>query len=116
MVWRDEVERNAWMETWCARCFQPDEVRRRLIGDGQGCPLLTQAATGSLPAPWQRQRQARLGETYRCSWFLDRPASTRRSTNVAITAPLFDVEPAERYFVPVEGWPDPPPGKGTEHQ
>lgn len=132
-VWANDVERDAFVESNCARCFQPDEAMKRITSreaagrsgdsDGDGCPHLARAEQNKLPTPWTRRRNAVMGETYRCADFQKRPAVNRRGTADATVEPMFCVlgnnckgcpdirecgfiEPDDRHLVPVDGWPD----------
>lgn len=119
-VWRNDVERDAWIEKNCRVCWQPDEANKRLAGTGPGCPHLTRAADNKLPTPWTLRRNAVIGETYRCEAFTDRAPVNRRKTAPADTPPMLEVDEVERHLVPVEGWPDyrseMRKTKGGEHQ
>jgi hypothetical protein len=77
-VWKSQVERDAFVESNCARCFQPDEAMKRITGDGPGCPHLARAEQNKLPTPWTRRRNAVMGETYRCADFAPKAAVNRR--------------------------------------
>ena len=118
-VWRNDVERAAFVESNCDRCFQPDESKARIRGQ-HGCPYLAASVGGKLPAVWTRRRNAVMGQTYRCSEFIDKPPTTRRRPTMADTIPLFDVEAEPCVLVPVDGWPDfrasETQSKETEHQ
>ena len=104
-VWHNDIERDAFIETNCRVCFQPDEAAHRVLGTGDGCPHLIRAAADRMPKAWERRRNAVMGETYRCSDFADKPPTKRRKTAPADTVEMFDVEPGEIDFVPVDGWP-----------
>lgn len=106
-VWRSDVERDAWMEKHCRVCYRPEQARQRITGQGEGCPLLAKAERGRLPGAWERRRNAAMGDTYRCTEFLDKPPVARRAVSREESLPLFD-EPdsAHLVLVPVEGWPD----------
>lgn len=106
-VWRNDVERDAFIESNCARCFQPDEAMKRLTGDGPGCPHLARAAKNKMPAAWTKRRNAVMGETYKCSAFTPKPPVNRRAVSDEETPPMFeDLPEVDRTLVPVEGWPD----------
>jgi len=105
-VWSNDIEAAAWMEKHCAHCYQEDEARKRVLGQGDGCPLLLRAAAGRLPTQWTHRRNAVMGDTYRCDDFLPKPPVNRRKKSTEQTDILFDVEPAPQHLVPVEGWPD----------
>lgn len=104
-VWKNPIERAAWVEKNCDRCFEPNEARARLT-DQHGCPHLMRSLANKLPTPWTRRRNAPMGETYRCDAFIDKPATIRRKTTPADTLPLIDVTPEDRNLIPVESWPD----------
>lgn len=104
-VWRNAIERNAWVEKNCRTCFQPDEARARLT-DQHGCPHLLRSLANKLPTPWRKRRGAPIGETYHCDAYLDKPPSVRRKTTPADTMPMLEPEPGDRNLVPVDGWPD----------
>lgn len=104
-LWRNDIERDAFHESNCARCFQPDEAEKRVLGTGPGCPHLVRAETGKLPKAWTRRRGAALGETFRCSDHTKKPPVNRRGTAPADTPPMFEDLPTDVDFVPVENWP-----------
>lgn len=105
-LWHNDIERDAFIESNCLRCFQPDEAAKRVLGTGPGCPHLVRAAAGKLPKAWTRRRNAVIGETFKCSDHLDKPPVNRRGTAPADTPPMFDDDQTNVDFVPVEGWPD----------
>jgi hypothetical protein len=105
-VWKSQIERDAFVESNCARCFQPDEALKRITGDGPGCPHLARAERNKLPTPWVRRRNAVMGETYRCADFAPKPPVNRRQVSTEETPPLLEVPSDDRHLVPVENWPD----------
>ena len=106
-VWLNDIERDAFMESNCDRCFQPAQALKRVTGEGAGCPHLIRAEAGKLPKAWTLRRTAAMGDTYRCDDHLDKPPVNRRGVAPADTPPMFDdVEPADRFLVPIDGWPD----------
>lgn len=106
-IWRNDIERAAFIESNCDRCFQPDEAMKRLTGDGPGCPHLARSLRNKMPAAWTRRRNAVMGETFRCSDFTAKPPVNRRGTAADETPPMFDdVEPDEYRLVPLDTWPD----------
>lgn len=105
-VWYNAIERDAWIEKNCRTCFQVDEARKRVTGDGPGCPHLLRAEQNKLPTPWKKRRNAVMGETYTCADYLKQPPVNRRGVAPADTPSMLDVPEAERNLVPVEGWPD----------
>lgn len=108
-VWRNKIERDAWVEKNCRVCYQPDEALARVTGGPKvhGCPHLIRSLTNKLPTPWTRRRNAPIGETYRCEAYMAKPAVNRRAVSTEVTEALpLDVAEADRNLVPVEGWPD----------
>ena len=130
-VWYNAVERDAFIERTCARCFQVDEAQKRLTGDGPGCPHLARAEQNKLPHPWTRRRNAVMGDTYRCAEFAPKAPVNRRPVVEDETPPMLEIDnigctkadngdvclcddvrecgnayPKERHPVPVDGWPD----------
>ncbi len=106
-VWHSEIEEQAFRETTCRLCFQPDQAMLRVFGTGPGCPHLLRAAANKLPKVWIKRRgnDAVLGKTYKCEDHLSQPPVNRRGSAPADTPPMFDVEPSDADFVPVENWP-----------
>ena len=106
-VWRSSIERDAFVETHCLTCCQPDQAQKRTLGTGDGCPFLALGDRGRLPVQWKRRRNATMGDTYRCSEEVRKPAVNRRGSTTVDTEPLFD-EPTRTYvaLIPVQGWPD----------
>jgi hypothetical protein len=105
-VWSNPIEAAAWQEKHCRVCFQADEARRRVTGQGDGCPIWIVGLANKLPTQWTRRRNAVMGDTYRCAEFAKQPPVNRRPVAPAEVQPLFDLETAERFLIPVEGWPD----------
>lgn len=108
-LWLNDVERDAFIEETCGRCFQPDEALKRLTGEGPGCPHLVRAAENKKPKAWTRRQgqHAVIGKTYRCDDFMDKPAVNRRGKAPADTPPMFaDMPSMDKSLVPVDGWPD----------
>lgn len=108
-VWLNDVERDAFVEETCGRCFQPDQARVRLTGQGAGCPHLLRAEQNKMPKAWTRRNKghAVMGSTYKCDDFTDKPPVNRRKTAPADTITMFDDVPDTRKsLVPVDGWPD----------
>lgn len=105
-VWYNDIERDAFVETQCRRCFQPDEAAKRVLGTGPGCPHLARAEENKMPKAWTRRNNPVLGDTYRCADKMLKPKVNRRGTAPADTPPLFD-DPIDETvgFVPVDGWP-----------
>jgi len=94
-VWANSVERDAWVEQWCAHCYQPDEARRRITGKGDGCPVLQRADRNATPpGEFTRRKNPQLGHTYKCSEHRPRPdlADPKHVAAHDNTAPLFNLE------------------------
>jgi hypothetical protein len=117
-IWRTPIERDAWVEKHCAKCFQPDEAIFRVTGRGTGCPFRLRGDAGRLPPVWKFRRNAVMGDTYTCTEFRKEPPVVRRATANDATVPMFDIEPTPNILVPVEGWPDhrPKRTKDVDHQ
>lgn len=108
-VWHSDVERDAFIESNCAGCHQPDQVLARVHpGEGRpGCPHLARSLQNKMPTVWTRRRNAVMGDTYKCAAFLPKPPVNRRPVSDEQTPPMFDdVEPDDYRLVPVEGWED----------
>jgi hypothetical protein len=86
-------------QRWCRRCFQPDEAELRALGQGDGCPLLLQAADGHTPPEWKRGK---------CSAFRKTPSPLAKPTADELPqGELFDQpEVQTRRLVPLTTWPD----------
>lgn len=108
MIFSNVHEADAFRETWCDRCYQPDQATLRITGKGPGCPLLQAASAGALPTQWTRRRQATMGSTYRCSEFTKHPPVTCKGSMPEIPQEgMFEIpEPSDRLLIPIEGWPD----------
>lgn len=104
-LWRNDIERDAFIETNCRVCWQADRALERVLDQGDGCPHLNRANAGKLPTPWTKRRTAAMGDTYRCSAFEAKPPVSRRGVASADTETMFDIEAADTGFVPVDGWP-----------
>jgi hypothetical protein len=100
------LELDMFVEVTCSRCFQPDEAAKRVLGSGDGCPLLKRARNGQMPGKWTRRRGEALGSTFKCAEYAPSAPTARRKRAVAEDVPMFDPEPVERLLVPIEGWPD----------
>lgn len=103
-----ELELNLYIENTCSRCYQPDEASKRVLGVGEGCPILKRARRGQMSAAWKRRRghHGALGNTFDCAMFTPTPPTTRRKTATCETESMFDPDPGEKLLVPVQGWPD----------
>lgn len=103
-----DTARDVWRGHWCERCFQTDEADLRLHDKGFGCPIIARALTSDRkPVQWKRNaRAATMAAAYGCDSFLAKPAVNRRKKAPDETMAMFDVEPTDRGFVPIEGWPD----------
>lgn len=93
-LFRTPTAAAVWRESWCDRCFQPDEVNRRDHDRGTGCPILARAArTQRKPVEWDRNpRSTTMDSVFKCNAFLDRPAVLRRPTATDETLTMFDVQ------------------------
>jgi hypothetical protein len=120
-LFNNEIHKHVWQERHCHSCFQPDEMARRLHGKVAVCPIWAKAMeSGRKPVAWHRNSRATLmADTYKCEAHVDKPASVAVSHKTQMTdadAALFDVEPHDINYVPVDGWPNRETTKGTEHQ
>lgn len=101
-----DLELNLFVENTCSGCFQPDEVNKRVLGKGDGCPVLKRARRGQMSSAWKRRRNGALGNTFDCLLYTPTPPTTRRKTAACETESLFDAPAEPKLLVPVEGWPD----------
>lgn len=114
------MHQEVWRETHCLTCFQPDEMARRLHGEERVCPIWARAMRSDRkPVAWKRNTRAKLmTDTYTCEERVTRPALARhpkqRSSDEDV--PMFDLEPHEIDYVPVENWPEKPRKRETDHQ
>lgn len=122
-VWRNAIEEQAFRETTCAKCFEPNQAMLRVFGTGPGCAHLIRAAANKMPKVWIKRRgnDAVLGKTYKCGDFLAKPPVNRRGSAPADTPPMFDVDDTIMDFVPIENWPTAEDfgrktKRGTDHQ
>lgn len=93
-VFPSDTSRKAWTESWCDRCHQPQQAELRLLGRGDGCPLLKYAdSTGLIPLLWKPRRGGGMGDTYTCDAYLDKPPIAKRRVSTEQTLPMFDIEP-----------------------
>ncbi len=121
-LFRSPTHRDVWQMRWCHTCFQPDEAARRLHGKDTQCPIWAKAMrTDRKPVEWQRNPRATdMEKTIKCDQYTSRPPIVTRRPVVTKRAkmleaeeiPMFDVEPHDENFVPVDGWPDKPRKKG----
>lgn len=117
MLFRNDTHRDVWLDHHCHRCFQPDEAARRLHGKDTQCPIQERALrTDRKPVEWDRNpRTTTMADSIRCNEFAARPPTSKADKSFE-DVPMFDIEPAEIDYVPVEGWPEAPRKKGgTEH-
>lgn len=114
-LFRSDTHRTAWISRWCDSCFQPDQAQLRIQGTGNGCPILARALkSGRKPPQWDRTRSTDMETSIKCNEYSAKPAVVRRGTAFE-DVPMFDVEPQDTLYVPVDGWPDPPRKKGLDH-
>lgn len=108
-LWLNDIERDAFIEETCDRCFFAPRALHRVDPAKPDCPHLVRAIEGRKPKAWTRRQgqHAVIGKTYKCDDFMDKPAVNRRKTAPADTPPMFDDVPEMRKsLVPVDGWPD----------
>ncbi len=109
-LFKSETAQQVWMENYCQRCWHLPV----------GCPILDRAlASGRKPKEWVRNprpAQALMQNAYACKEFAIQPPVSRRGPQQFEDVPMFDVDTSMPvHLVPVEGWPDRPPGKGVDH-
>lgn len=120
-LFRNDTHQDVWIENWCHRCFQPDEAMRRIQGKDTICPILASALnTGRKPKQWDRMpRNDEMAKSIRCNAFQPRPALTKMKmapNPIFEDEPMFDIEPHNAAYIPVDGWPDKPEPNEVEHQ
>lgn len=96
MIFANQTAAAVWKESWCDRCFQPDQAEQRLTGRGRGCMILNGALTQKTPSvELTRGRSgAMMSEAFRCAEFAAKPSSSRPRVVVAdvpLEPSLFDV-------------------------
>lgn len=118
-VFKTPTHQDIWIEANCHTCFQPDEAARRLHGKDTECPIIKRYnRTGKKPKAWDRTRSTELSKTITCRSYLARPEAVRRGVVNEFDQQqdsLFDIPTHEAHFVRVEGWPERPTTRGTEH-
>lgn len=118
-LFRSQVAQAIWTEKWCNTCFERHEAARRLQGADTQCPILKRAlkpGRKTPPVEWDRNPRAKtMDSVFKCNEYKAKPDVVRRDS-VIEDVPMFDVAPIDEVlFVPVEGWPDRPTKKGTDH-
>jgi len=99
-----------WEENWCDKCFRPDQVAKRVHGEGEGCRVRLFALAANTP-PKQIVKNARSGlmqDAFRCTDFQPKPASLRPRAAV--------VEQEESLFDPLTAVLAPSNQSDTDHQ
>lgn len=83
MIFANKVAADIWRETWCDRCFQPDQVSQRLTGRGRGCKVLYRAMVNkTVPKELTPGRDGLMQSAFKCSEFAAKPASVRPAAKV----------------------------------
>lgn len=118
-LFKTEVAQSIWLEKWCDTCFERHEAARRLQGLDTQCPILKRALRQGRKTPppeWERNPRSKTMDTvFKCTEYKAKPDVARRDS-VDEDVPMFDVETTDEVlFVPVEGWPDAPTKRGTDH-
>lgn len=81
--WRNQIERDAWVERFCRVCHKQSEP----------CPILARADSGETPQEWRRKLMPTLGDTYKCAEFSVSPKPLpRRPVQQFEDIPLFNLE------------------------
>lgn len=115
-LFRNDIHQELWRQRWCETCWQPDEAARRVQDKDSVCPIWERAIrTERKPVQWDRTRQTNMEHSIRCNSYTDKPESTARQVSQETQVPMFETSETDRVFVPVDGWPDQPPKKGTDH-
>jgi hypothetical protein len=108
-LFKTPTHRAVWMGKWCDQCW------RKTVD----CPILEKALrTDRKPPEWTRNPRAQLmQDSIKCAEFATRPPLVKRKGAQQFEdVPMFDVEPVDIGYVPVEGWPEKPrKDKGGEH-
>jgi hypothetical protein len=117
MLFKNDTHRDIWIEKWCHTCYEPHEAARRIQGKDTCCPILEKALRENRKAPqWDRNMRAdEMHRTIKCNAYMPKPPMRKREQHFEDVA-MFDVEPEDVDFVPVEGWPEKPKkGKDVDH-
>jgi hypothetical protein len=107
VLFKSETHQEVWIEHHCQRCCHHNEP----------CLILARALrSGRKPKEWQRNNRAQLMvDSYRCDEFAKRPPKPQ-PVKLFEDVPMFDVEPCDVDYVPVEGLPTLRHGKkDTDH-
>jgi hypothetical protein len=133
-LWKSKTAKNVWLENWCCLCYRmktpctdcttPEECRQANYNCGHlelkdpGCPILARAnRIDRKPVQWDRNMSADhlMKAAYRCNEFRKDPP--RAKPKGFVDVPMFDIgAPVDHiHYVPVEGWPDDPKHKDTDH-
>lgn len=113
-LFKSVTHQEIWIEHHCERCFHYSEE------EGRACPILARAlTTGRKPKQWDRNTSAKaqlMKDTIRCNEETRIPPKLERTKHFE-DEPMFEVEPHEANYVPVEGLPTQrrPLGKDTDH-
>src|SRR4051812_43860462 len=106
-LFRNVTHQEVWIDHHCASCFH-----------GHDCPILARALlTGRKPREWERNKRAQLmKDTIKCSAETRRPPKLERPKTFD-DVPMFDLEPHEVDYVPVQGLPTlrRPTGRDSDH-
>ena len=79
MIFPNTTAFAVWEENWCDRCFQSDQAEQRATGRGRGCPIRNAALVNKTPPKQLTPGRAGslMAGAFRCSEFMDKPASIR---------------------------------------
>jgi hypothetical protein len=92
LIFANDVAAAVWKESWCDRCFQPDQVELRERGKGRGCPVLLwamQCKTAPKELAANRRQGVLMKDSFRCSGFAAKPPSAERPAVVEQVEVLF---------------------------
>ena len=92
MIFSNATAAAVWKESWCDRCFDPDQVELREHGNGRGCGVLLWALS-SRTVPKEMVKNGRDGalmkDAFRCSEFKAKPPPRPRLVVVEQEEVLF---------------------------
>lgn len=105
-LFRNATHQDIWIEHHCERCAH-----------NPGCPIVYKAiTTGRKPKEWDRNKRAQLmKDTMRCNAEVKQLPKIKTAKTFE-DVPMFDLEPHDVNYVPVEGLPtELRPIRDTDH-
>lgn len=102
-LFRNVTHQEVWIEHHCDPCFNSFK------NSGSPCLILVRAlTTGRKPREWERntsnKKSQLMKDTMKCNAETKRPPKLERA-KVFEDVPMFDLEPHQANYVPVEGLP-----------